>query len=248
MKKVLIAIPYLAEAAQGRELDYAVAGWRRHFKEPYHIVVVGDFHPVVDTGDDITFVDCPRVPDVPGQYRAHLDHVNKFTNVLEMFPDAEGFIYTCDDIYAVNDFDMTDVRVLKQVQADITADPNSPNAWRRNNAKTRAVLAKEGLPTRNFVCHLPVWYDRKKIVDIWEKYDCAHESYVVEQLYFNTYFPTRIPVQLHIDHDNYKCGVYRSNPRIEYIKNAFRDKIWISNSPVGWIPELDRLLAEHYQI
>ena len=58
--KVLVVIPYLASAAQGRELEFAVAGWRKHFKENFLIVVVGDYHKVCSTGDDIFFIPCPR--------------------------------------------------------------------------------------------------------------------------------------------------------------------------------------------
>ena len=35
MKEILVVIPYLAEAAQGHELELAVAGWEMHFKYPH---------------------------------------------------------------------------------------------------------------------------------------------------------------------------------------------------------------------
>ena len=246
--KILVVIPYFAGGTQGRELEYAVAGWRKHFKEDFQIVLVGDYHPVVDTGDDITFIECPRIDDVPGEYRAHLDHVHKFKKVMDAYPDMKGFIYTCDDIYAVNDFDMVDVLVLKEREREISATLDSPNAWRRNNAKTKQLLIKEGLPTRNFVCHLPVYYEKDKLLEIYDRYDCEHNSYVVEQLYFNTYFRDRIPLHLNIDFDNYKCGINRPNPRLRYIERAFKEKVWITNSVEGWIPALDRMLADYYNL
>ena len=104
---ILVVIPYLAKDAQGSELELAVAGWRKHFKEDFLIVVVGDYHSIVDTGDDITFINCPRVKwPGKGNYWAHIDHVNKFRTVFNAYPHSEGFIYTCDDIYAVKDFTM----------------------------------------------------------------------------------------------------------------------------------------------
>lgn len=246
--KILVVIPYLASGAQGRELEYAVAGWRRHFKEDFQIVLVGDYHPVVETGDDITFIECPRVDGISGEYRAHLDHVHKFLKVMEDYPGMKGFIYTCDDIYAVNDFDMTDVLALKIREKKISAKSDSLNAWRRNNAKTKDKLLEEGLPIRNYVCHLPVYYEKDKLLEIYRKYDCEHNSYVVEQLYFNTYFKDRVPLLLNIDYDNYKCGVNRPNPRVSYIERAFRDKIWITNSVEGWIPVLDKMLSDYYKV
>ena len=247
-EKVLVVIPFLAKEAQGRELEYAVAGWRKHFKEDYLIVVVGDHHPVVDSGEDIFFIDCPRVTPVPGEYTCHLDHVKKFRKVMEVFPEAKGFVYTCDDMYAVNDFDLVDVKFLKVRENDIKADINSQNEWSRNNAKTKRVLIGEGLPVRNFVCHLPVYYECDKLLKIYDKYDCDHNSYVVEQLYFNTYFGSRIPLVLDIDYDNLLCGVRRSNPRVWYIEEAMKRKIWLQNSIEGWIPAFEDILRKHYGI
>lgn len=246
--KILVVIPYFAAGAQGRELEYAVAGWRKHFKEDYFIVVVGDYHPVVDTGDDIVYIECPRVDNVEGEYRAHLDHANKFKTVMEKFPDAKGFIYTCDDIYAVNNFDMTDVLVIKARERCISATISSDNAWRRNNAKTKALLQKEGLPTVNYVCHLPVYFECEKLKSIMDKYDCYHNSYVVEQLYFNTYFKDRVPLILNIDFDNYKCAVNRPNPRWWYVEKAFKEKVWITNAVEGWTPKLDEILSNYYGV
>ena len=242
---ILVVIPYLAREAQGRELEYAVAGWRRHFKEEHHIVIVGDHHKVVDTGDDITFIECPRIDDVPGQYMPHLDHVHKFRKVREAYPDVKGFIYACDDMYAVNDFTMIEVLFPKK-DREIIGDRNSANGWHRDQWKTKEMCLKERLPIDNWVCHLPVYYEWDKLFEIYDKYDCEHESYVVENLYFNTYYKNRVPVQLSLLHDNLKCGVYRAHPDMSIVREAFVNKIWISNGVTGWIPELDNMLKNYY--
>lgn len=244
---IYVVIPYFAAGAQGRELEYAVCGWRKHFKEKFHIVVVGDYHPIVDTGDDISFIECPRIGEVPAtEYRPHLDMVNKFLKFMEAYPEAEGFIYACDDMYAVNDFDIIDVKALKQHKPMIPSEMSDGNAWKRDNARTKIALLNEGLPIRDWVCHLPVYYEKDKLLAIYDKYGCREKSYVVEQLYFNTYFGNRTALQLHIEYDNYKCGVYRQNPRMWMIEDAFKKKIWITNSPEGWIPELDQMLSKYY--
>lgn len=244
--KVLVVIPYCSEGAQGRELEYAVAGWRRHFKEDFLIVVAGEDHPVTKTGDDIICIPSERVPEKEGQYRQHLDYVSCFKKVREAFPGSKGFVFVADDCYPVNDFDLTDVKFLKQEGSDITYEITSTNAWRRDAAKTKALLVKEGYPTRNFTTHVPQWYEWDKLEALWKKYKMGEESYVMEDLYFNIYYPTRVPLQLNIDFENLKCGVYRSNPRVEYIERAFREKLWITNSPDGWVPVLDRMLNDYY--
>ena len=242
----MVLIPYFSGGAQGRELEYAIAGWRRHFKEPYEIVIVGDYHPVVDTGEDIVFIECERVGEqAPENYRPHIDFVNKFKKVRGLYPNSKGFIYGSDDCYAVNDFDINDIKVIKQNGSDIS-ETRLDTPWGREKMKTKNLLRKEGYPTRNFVTHLPLWIEWDKLEALWEKYDMEHNSYIFEDLYFNIYYPTRIPIQLHIDYDNFKCGVYRPNPRMEYIKDAFKNKIWIQNSVEGWIPVLDSMLASYY--
>lgn len=245
---VLVVIPYCSAGAQGKELEYAVAGWRKHFKEKYLIVLAGENHPITESGDDICCVKSKRVAKKEDQYRQHLDYVSCFKKVHEAFPNSKGFIMVADDCYAVNDFDMNDVLFLKAIQGDIPRVANPLNGWEVDAVKTREVLLRDGYPIRNFTTHLPQWFEWDKIEALWEKYDMENTSYVVEDLYYNIYFRDRVPFRLDIDHDNLKCGVYRSNPRIEYIRNAFRDKIWINNSPTGWIPELNEMLGAYYGI
>lgn len=246
--KYLVIMPFFAGGTQGREIEYAVAGWRRHFKEPFQLVIVGDYHPVVDTGDDITFIPCARVPVQPEyNYRPHIDFVNKFKAARKVFPDSKGFIFVADDVYAVNDFDIIDVKTLRQ-NGDTIKAPNPTKAWDRERQKTKALLEREGYPTRNFVTHLPLWIEWDKLEALWERFDMEHNSYVLEDLYFNIYYPTRIPLQLNINYDNCKCGIYRQNPLYHYIQNAFSNKIWIQNSVEGWIPYLDKVLSEYYGI
>lgn len=244
--KVLVVIPYLDSASQGRELEFAVAGWRKHFKENFLLVVVGDYHSVCASGDDIFFVPCPRVEAIKGQYLPHIDHANKFKKVIEMFPKAKAFVYSCDDIYAVNDFDLTDVKLLKMEAESFSADENDPNGWWRDMAKTKKVLVSEGLSTHNFVCHLPVYYEVEKLLAIYDEFDCCHNSYVVEQIYFNRYFGSRKPLLLNLNFDNLRCWVGRSNPDWSRLKPMMEKKIWVSNSKAGYQLPLEQALNEHY--
>ena len=243
--KYIIAITYLPAAAQGNEIEYAIAGWRKHFKEDYQIVIVGENLPEFK-GGDIICIESPRVPEIPGQYRQHLDYVNCLKKVHAMFPESEGFIHVADDCYAVNDFTINDVAALKFHNSLLDFDPASPNAWRRDAMKTAALLKSLGLPQRDFTTHIPIWFDWKKIEYLWERFDMQHESYVIEDLYFNFYYPFAGAVQLDEDSDRIKCGVYTTRPNPERLLSAFRNKIWITNSPDGWQPALYDLLQMHF--
>lgn len=248
MNKVLVVIPYLGKAAQGRELEFAVAGWRKHFKEDFLIVLVGDHHPVADSGDDIVYIKCPRVKwPGKGNYWAHIDHVNKFRTVRKFYPDSEGFIYACDDMYAVQDFTLDDVKRLKVRHYDIHGSFGSKNAWVVDNYKTKKRLEKEHLPTMNWVCHLPVWYDWDKLFAIYDKYGCDKNSYVVENLYFNTYYADCEYDVLEEDQLNdYQFKLWDKTKTIEDFKNGIREKRWVCNSVFGWRPEMERILEEYY--
>jgi len=244
--KVLVVIPYCSEGAQGRELEYAVAGWRRHFKEKYLIVLAGEYHPIVETGDDIVCIESERVPEKEGQYRQHLDYVSCFKKVRAAFPQSKGFVFVADDCYAVNDFDMIDILVLKQQSEELPDVPMPFGGWAGDRQKTRDRLLKDGYPIRNYTTHIPLYFEWKKLEDLWARYDMENESYVFEDLYFNIYYPTRIPLQLDVNYDNFKCGIYRSDPNIHKLRRAFKKQIWITNSPIGFVPELREMLEEYY--
>ena len=245
--RILVVIPYYSGGAQGREIEYCIAGWRRHFKEKFVIVVVGDYHPIVDTGDDIVYIHCSRVPDIPGEYRCHLDWANKFHTVYLHYLNTKGFVKSADDVYAVNDFDMSDIMFLKQRDNYMGGNPFSKNGWQRNKAKTRERLAADGYPTRNFTTHLPQYYEWDKWKELFDRYKMDKNSYILEDLYYNIYYPDRIPFQI-CESDNLKCGLYEHTFPAERVKNAFKTKIWIQNSTAGWSKELDAVLRDYYGI
>lgn len=241
--KIIVVIPYLASAAQGNELELAVTGWRKHFREPHHIIVVGDWHSIVGTGDDITFVNCPQIKPVRGQYLPHLDHVHKFREVRKMCWGSEGFIYTCDDIYATADFGMQEVLTPKcpEIGPDIKPYDWRSNAidWWSDRGKTAELCIREGLPARDWVCHLPVYYEWDKLYKVYDMYDCDHESYIVENIYFNKYYPKDVKW---IEAKYVRDEVRTANPGIHPIGK----RTWISNANCGWSEKLEEILRKHY--
>ena len=241
MSKILVVIPYCAEGAQGDELQYAIAGWNKHFKEDFALVVVGD-EARVRNG---MWINCPRVqhPD-DGNYLPHLDHAHKFQVALGMFPSVDGFIYACDDMYAVNDFTLEDVKALKYLEDDMGGHLLSPNGWDRDVAKTRNLCVANDLPVRNWVCHLPVYFDRKKFQVMYDRFDYANDSFVVEDVYFNLFHGDEPATKID-GTDRFRLGLNEpATP--EQIATGMRDKIWITNSPLGWSDTLDRALKNYY--
>lgn len=244
---IVVGIPYLDSGAQGNELECAVAGWLRHFKERFRLVIIGDRTPIVDACPEIDFLECPRIQDVPGEYLPALDIIRKMQYLHENYPESDGCIWAADDIYAVNDFDFADVRFLKMLPTALTFASDDPNPWKRMMARTAMALKEQGLPTRNFAVHLPCWYEWDKLEEIIGRYDLRRRSLSVQSLYFNTYFARRVPFTLNRETDNIKYGVYTHYPNVKEIEQAFRTKIWLNNSVTGYDGVLMKLLADHYR-
>lgn len=247
---VWVVIPYISSEAQGREIVYAVAGWNRHFREPHRICIVGDRPPqeVLDM-PGVEWLEKPRQnrEDYPGQYLPHIDHAHKFSAFLEAHPEVDGFIRVADDCYAVNDFDLPFVRQLR-LNRESMSGSGERGGWYADEEKTMKLLKRLRFPTRGWTTHLPLYYERRKLMHIIDTYDLLHNSYVIEALYFNMWYPHRVAQLLNIDFDCVRCGVWRSNPRLNYIDNAFRTKVWITNSIAGWIPALEERLKNYFGI
>lgn len=81
----------------------------------------------VPTIPGVISIESKRIDDISGQYRQHLDYVSCFKKVHQMFPNSSGFIMVADDCYAVNDFDISDVKFLKMLEANFIFDEKTTN-------------------------------------------------------------------------------------------------------------------------
>ena len=243
-----VVIPYLASESQGRELELAVLGWRAHFLTPHKVFIVGDRNPVVEKGwPDVEFVECPRIQPVEGQYLPHLDIVNKFFAFRERCPEAPGFIYACDDMYAVKYFTIHDVAQPKLSEWDIPSfDWRKEGGWLGDLGKTRELCIRHGYPTANWVCHLPVAY-AADLFDMMEDWNGRKESFVWENIYFNKHHGVDFLQAVHVPPtgSRWKYEVKTSSPGISSTDEA--NAIWITNANCGWSRRLEDILLEHYR-
>ncbi len=245
MNTIFIIIPYVAKEAQGRELELAVAGWKRHFKENHHIFIVGDWSPVCDQ-DNVSFIECPRVAPIAGEYLPHLDRMNKILRAAEVLhPDPSSYFFLAsDDCYAVNDFSGGDV-IVRKSQGKMPVLCGDSGGWFGDAEKTRLFCEMMGWPTWNYATHIPYCFEWEKLLDLADLLDLTRNSFVLESLYYNRYFkedpiilekgnPYKLPVQSFVSD--------------EKISEAFASKIWIYNSVNGWSERLEKKLADHYGI
>ena len=242
----LVLIPHLPAGQQGHELTLAITGWRKYFKEDFTIALMGEKLPVID---GVINVESPRVPDVPGEYRQHLDYVSCARKARERFPDTKGFIVAGDDVFAVNDFTMEDVMVPKVMANQITTkcDKREHNQWWRNFTKTGRILKEQGYPLLNWTTHLPHYYEWDKLFSIYDRYDCDHSSYVIENLYYNVFPPEGKPVTIKRN-DRWKYEVNYTPLNLVELITALSGKIWVNCTEHGWSVQMEDALAEHYGI
>lgn len=245
MEECLVIITYIASDAQGNELRLAIEGWRKHFKEKFRLVIVGDEPPVYN----VEYMIVDRKNEKDGEYRPHLDICNKLDYVWRMYNgDYEGFIWASDDCFPINDFTLADVKAPKYLDDEMPSEgENDPNPFFRNLVKTRRFCEREGLGIRNWITHLPLWFDMEKLHRVIRDYKLTENSYVVENIYYNKYTPEGVPEKLSLN-DDWKFGVYFSPFDRAGFKDALAHKKWVCCSVNGWSKTMERKLMDHYGI
>lgn len=229
----LVVIPYKASEAQGNELCLALRGWLKHFKERFRIIIVGDYPG--DFNRDLS-ANVSEIVHLPHKCRTDnppLDIIAKLQEVIAAYPEYPGLILTNDDIYPVNDFDITEVKLLKS-DGLLTDRKSTGNLYSENRTKTLRMLQDKHLPVHDYGCHTPVYLEATKLLELIEKFNMTEEAYLITSLYFNYFYPNRIPLHLNLEFDNLKAGVYRGNADLVRLREIKFRKIWINNSVSGW--------------
>lgn len=235
-QSLLVVIPYRKEEVQGNELELAVKGWKKHFKEDFQIVVVGDNEEYLPK--DVIHVPHECIIDNPP-----LDIVSKLREVILHFPQVESIILTNDDIYPVNDFALTEVELLR-VDGLLTDRKNTGRLYSTNRGRTVDLLKKEEKSLYDYGTHTPVFLEIEKLLALFEKYNMDTEAYLITSLYFNTYFPGRVPLVHHLEYDNFKVGVCRPDANLRRLKELIPRKIWVYNSVMGWSEDLQKIIED----
>lgn len=127
---------------------------------------------------------------------------------------------------------------------DFCGDDQS-NGWARDMWKTKQLLVREGLPHVNYTTHLPQWYSWTRLERIWKKYDMEHNSYVIENIYYNVYQSPIPPELLNNDTDTIRLGVWRAGLPMSEFRAKTENKIWVVNSVEGFSLTLQDFLEEH---
>lgn len=247
-EETLVVLPYSQRGSQGNEIVIALNCWKKFCMSKYHFVVVGSFSQQLKEQFDswVEFIDIPDLQHKPGQYFPHLDIQHKMEVVYNQFRNKySGFIWMVDDNYAIKPFYIFELKQIYSHQDNFTGVEEKPTwHWKHDKWKTRQLLDKEKLPCVNYTTHFPCYFEFDRIKQIWDKYNMKEESYVIEDIYFNSFLHIRSTQD-----NNIRLGIWNQ----EIFKNDFQKALsnpnikFVCNSVEGWSPELEQALTKLYQ-
>ena len=235
---ISVVIPYCKEYAQGNELLFAIRSWYKNARFPFHIFVIGDAEDWMD-GENVTWIDCPRVSDIPS-----VDTLHKLHEILTYTAVTERFIWTNDDIYLMNPVSVPHI-VLPKVLG--TLNPAAYNGhYRAAMERTIEMLTEAGLPLLNYGTHTPVMFKKSNLKALLPGDDVnAKAGVLFTSLYFNS-VNTAHPARLDWRTDPFLLPVVSKAPDEKLVNELLRNKVFMNNARSGYSPWLESFLSRRF--
>lgn len=235
---ISVVIPYCKEYAQGNELLFAIRSWYKNARFPFHIFVIGDAEDWMD-GENVTWIDCPRVSDIPS-----VDTLHKLHEILTYTAVSERFIWTNDDIYLMNPVSVPHI-VLPKVLG--TLNPAAYNGhYRAAMERTIEMLTEAGLPLLNYGTHTPVMFKKSNLKALLPGDDVnAKTGVLFTSLYFNS-VNTAHPARLDWRTDPFLLPVVSKAPDEKLVNELLRNKVFMNNARSGYSPWLESFLSRRF--
>lgn len=235
---ISVVIPYCKEYAQGNELLFAIRSWYKNARFPFHIFVIGDYEDWMDS-ENVTWIDCPRVSDIPS-----VDTLHKLHEILTYTAVSERFIWTNDDIYLMNPVSVPHI-VLPKVLG--TLNPAAYNGhYRAAMERTIEMLTEAGLPLLNYGTHTPVMFKKSNLKALLPGDDVnAKTGVLFTTLYFNS-VNTAHPARLDWRTDPFLLPVVSKAPDEKLVNELLRNKVFMNNARSGYSPWLESFLSRRF--
>ena len=179
----LVILPYVPPAFDSLDtVGLALRSIRRFFPEEYRVSAVGHKPEDVDDDDNVKWIELPERGSSP-----HTDMVRRILFALQQdakMPDE--FILWHDDMMAVREFTMEELRQPRATSSVILSSEGSDNYYLNDMHYTLEELRKEGITyIYNYTIHCPVVYDTRKFMELVERFDLTGRGLDFEMLYFN---------------------------------------------------------------
>lgn len=235
---ISVVIPYCKEYAQGNELLFAIRSWYKNSRFPFHIFVIGDYEDWMD-GENVTWIDCPRVSDIPS-----VDTLHKLHEILTYTAVTERFVWTNDDIYLMNPVSVPHI-VLPKVLGPL--NPKGYNGhYRAAMERTIEMLTEAGLPLLNYGTHTPVMFKKSNLKALLPGDDVnAKAGVLFTSLYFNS-VNTAHPARLDWRTDPFLLPVVSKAPDEKLVNELLRNKVFMNNARSGYSPWLESFLSRRF--
>lgn len=235
---ISVVIPYCKEYAQGNELLFAIRSWYKNARFPFHIFVIGDAEDWMD-GENVTWIDCPRVSDIPS-----VDTLHKLHEILTYTAVTEHFVWTNDDIYLMNPVSVPHI-VLPKVLGPL--NPKGYNGhYRAAMERTIEMLTEAGLPLLNYGTHTPVMFKKSNLKALLPGDDVnAKAGVLFTSLYFNS-VNTAHPARLDWRTDPFLLPVVSKAPDEKLVNELLRNKVFMNNARSGYSPWLESFLSRRF--
>jgi len=240
--KLTVCIPYLKSAAQGDELRYALRSLQKNMCEEFQVVIIGDREDWFS--DEIIHIESVQFSKNP-----QIDTLEKLKLAIADERVSDHFIWSNDDIYMVSPVMLADIQILT-AHGKLKRMEGSPKTYEINRNKTIDLIGRFGngeMPIHNYDTHTPVFYDKEKLVELFEELpELSSEGLLLPSIYFNAFFWNVIPQQIDNLNGNYLLRVVSPNPDRNVFSKLVRDKKFLNNAESGYSPLLLEFLETKF--
>lgn len=237
---ITVLIPYLASAAAGEELKYALRAWEKNYEGPIKVVVVGDnedwfskeiIHLPLEVHTIPEDCGCPN----PKQIRnPQADVAHKLLYAITSGAVDGEFILTNDDIFLLGPTTLNDLKQPKILGnlADIT----KKGLYADNARRTAAMLKSAGKETLNYGTHTPMVLDSTNLADTIRGYQADEKGILLTSAYYNHHQPEpRGLIKLNGGSTGtILLSVYSDTPPTDIVLTAFKRRKYLNCNSKGW--------------
>lgn len=219
------------------ELRYSLRSLVANYKNLQRVWVIGHLPPWVSGVTHVEHPDC---------YRTNKD-ANLIAKVVRISMEpclSEKFIMMSDDHFLLQPTLESDFRPFyNKDMSNMKPTDFANNKWAQRLRRTKEVLEKRGLPSRDYEGHIPYVLEKSK-VPLYLGFDYGHDiGYCVFSLYYNTLNPDDAT---HIGEGNTRAGFYGEPPEKKLFKKEFKSKRFLNFNDNSFCPMIKEAVEKKF--
>ena len=248
MKKTDIVIPYVLTADGGEELRLVLRSIEKNFDGRPVIWLIGDKPEWIN---NVNIIPVERINGM--DYMVYMDTLQKLRTASLTREIGRDFVYMYDDTYFINKVTFDDIAEVKALEnmAMLAREKwfltsNASRKWKTLMLKTLEKLMECGYDINNYETHCPRVFNKKKVLDVMDLFDCENDIYMFSTLYYNVILEKNFePRRLMPWGDGVKLGVYKQFT-YEQLKGKVKDNKFLNYDNASYTEGVKRLLNEMF--